>query len=138
MRISDWSSDVCSSDLRAAARAKCDLIITGVARDETLGRLILGSTVNHLARKTTVPLLIVRDRPFRPYDRLLVATDFSPSARVSLVTCISFFPAASITLFHAYVVPFAGSLARSEVEREFETYGEIGSASCRERVCQYV
>src|SRR3546814_9405892 len=76
MRISDWSSDVCSSDL-----------------------------------------------PFRPYDRLLVATDFSPSARVALETCISFFPAASITLFHAYVVPFAGYLGRSEVEREFETYG---------------
>ncbi len=108
---------------KAAARAQCDLIITGVARDETLGRLILGSTVNHLARKTTVPLLIVRDRPFRPYDRLLVATDFSPSARVALETCISFFPAASITLFHAYDVPFAGYLGRSEVEREFETYG---------------
>src|SRR3546814_19131209 len=99
MRIGDWSSDVCSSDL----------------------------TVNHLARKTTVPLLIVRDRPFRPYDRLLVATDFSPSARVALETCISFFPAASITLFHAYVVPFAGYLGRSEVEREFETYGVAAS-----------
>src|SRR3546814_12202071 len=116
MRISDWRSDVCSSDLR----------------------LILGITVNHLARKTTVPLLIVRDRPFRPYDRLLVATDFSPSARVALETCISFFPAASITLFHAYVVPFAGYLGRSEVEREFETYGESGRASCRERGGNYV
>src|SRR3546814_17663000 len=136
MRISDWSSDVCSSDLvdesyslhsiydvpswrrpadpvravrdrlyqdllheghgldidihvetgdpveiifRAAARAKCDLIITGVARDETLGRLILGSTGNHLERKKTFPLLTVRDRPFRPYERLLVSPTFPPT-----------------------------------------------------------
>src|SRR3546814_5687718 len=85
---------------RAAARAKCDIIITGVARDETLGRVILGSTVNHLARKTTVPLLIVRDRPFRPYDCLLVATAFSQSARVALDTCITFFPVSPIPLFH--------------------------------------
>src|SRR3546814_14857018 len=110
MRIGDWSSDVCSSDL----------------------------TVNHLARKTTVPLLIVRDRPFRPYDRLLVATDFSPSARVALETCISFFPAASITLFHAYVVPFAAYLRRSEAARDSHTSGDIGTAPRRHTAPHYV
>jgi nucleotide-binding universal stress UspA family protein len=109
--------------LAAAARTQCDLIVTGVARDETLGRLILGNTVDRLARRSSAPLLVVRERPFRPYDRLLVATDFSPSARLALETAIRFFPDTAITLFHAYDVPFAGYLGRSEVEREFETFG---------------
>src|SRR3546814_19743213 len=32
MRISDWSSDVCSSDLRAIASADCCLALTSCAR----------------------------------------------------------------------------------------------------------
>jgi hypothetical protein len=36
--------------LRAAHSLKADLIVTGMARDEFLGRLLLGSTVDTLVR----------------------------------------------------------------------------------------
>jgi len=109
--------------LKAASEAKAGLIITGVARDELLARMLLGDTVDRLIRKSSMPILIVRDRAFDPYRHMLVATDFSESSRVALETAIRFFPDAGISLFHAYDVPFAGYLGRSEVETQFKDYG---------------
>jgi hypothetical protein len=41
--------------LRAAKALGCDLIVTGIARDETLGRFGLGTTVDLLLRRSKVP-----------------------------------------------------------------------------------
>ena len=38
----------------------CSLIVTGIARDETLGRLLLGTTVEKLARQARQPVLVVK------------------------------------------------------------------------------
>lgn len=110
--------------LEAARQSRAELIVTGVARDELLARMFLGDTVDRLIRKSTVPVLIVRDRAFEPYHNMLVATDFSESSRVALQTGVRFFPDASISLFHAYDVPFAGYLGRAEVEKQFQDYGK--------------
>src|SRR3546814_5655796 len=111
MRISDWSSDVCSSDLHTpqfhvdrsrrrwrrihdplermrwrirrdlagdmenmrfileegepaeklveiAAREECDLIVTGAARQESIERMLWGSTIIRLVRGSPVPVLV--------------------------------------------------------------------------------
>ncbi|WP_454890478.1 universal stress protein [Sphingopyxis chilensis] len=110
--------------LKAVRKARAELIVTGVARDELLARMLLGDTVDRLIRKSAVPVLIVRDRAFEPYHNMLVATDFSESSRVALETAVRFFPDAGISLFHAYDVPFAGYLGRAEVEQQFEGYGK--------------
>ncbi len=109
--------------LKASREAGAGLIVTGVARDELLARMFLGSTVERLIRKSAIPILIVRDRAFEPYRRMVVATDFSASSRVALETALRFFPETDISLFHAYDVPFAGYLGRSEVEKQFEGFG---------------
>lgn len=109
--------------LLAAEKADAGLIVTGVARDELLARMFLGDTVERLIRKSTIPILIVRDRAFEPYKSMLVATDFSESARVALERAVRLFPDAGISLFHAYDVPFAGYLGRAEVERQFDDFG---------------
>ena len=59
----------------------CSLIIAGIARDETLGRLLLGTTVEKLARQARQPVLVVKNRPRKPYRDVLVATDFSAGSR---------------------------------------------------------
>src|SRR3546814_17643851 len=41
MRISDWSSDVCSADLRASGNASSELIAGDVRRDTRSGRVTL-------------------------------------------------------------------------------------------------
>src|SRR3546814_7514656 len=83
MRISDWSSDVCSSDLEIHRHPYITFDIEGTGLDEhATAALALGPAV--------------------------------PAAAEG-------FPAKPITL----VVPFPPG-------------GQIGRASCRERVCQYV
>lgn len=109
--------------LDVAAREEVDLIVTGVARAEALRRLLLGETVAQLARKSPVPLLVVRDRPRGAYGHVIVATDFEPPARHALETAVRFFPQAAFSLFHAYDIPFVIYLGRYEIGQQFEKLG---------------
>src|SRR3546814_17204436 len=100
MRISDWSSDVCSSDLVERGRQE----VEAIAR-EMLGGLGL-------------ELLQFRDDPaigVRQLDRLCVidAAVLAFAAHQYVARCIP------------------------DIVAEIAIAGEIGRASCRERVCKY-
>jgi nucleotide-binding universal stress UspA family protein len=99
--------DPAEAVLRAVVARQCDLIVTGLARDETLGRLGLGATVNRLLRSATVPLLIVKRRARSPYRKIVVGTDFSDPSQRALETALRLFPEQPVTLFHAYDSPMA-------------------------------
>ena len=99
--------------MRAVETHGCDLIVTGVARHEPLGRLVLGSTVERLARRSRVPVLVVRKRGHRPYRHVVAATDFSEASRHALEAADRFFPSARLTVFHAYDVPMRALAADS-------------------------
>ncbi len=105
--------------LAAAAREGAGLIVTGVARDEPLGRMLFGDTVDRLMRKSSIPLLIARSRARAPYRNIVVATDFSSSSRHALQAATRFFPDADFTLFNGYDVPFASYLSADEVKTGF-------------------
>jgi len=100
--------DAADAILRTAEACHCGLVVAGVARDEALGRLALGSTVARLVRRSAVPVLVVRERGHRPYRRVVVATDFSESSRHALEAAVRFFPHRAVTLFNAYDAPMAG------------------------------
>ncbi len=104
--------------LAIADREACDLIVTGVARDEALGRIFFGGTVDRLVRRSTVPVLVVRDRPVRAYRDIVVATDFSEASLQALSAAATLFPQGRLTLFHAYDVPFAGLIQDRDFEAE--------------------
>jgi nucleotide-binding universal stress UspA family protein len=111
--------------LRVAAERGCGLIVTGIARDETLGRFGLGTTVDHLLPRIDVPLLIVRERARSDYRHIVVATDFSTSSRAALETALAFFPGERITLFHVYDTPLAGLADnRDGVEAQYRLAAE--------------
>jgi nucleotide-binding universal stress UspA family protein len=93
--------------VRTAATRHCDLIVTGLARDETLGRLGLGTTVTRLLRSAPAPLLIVKGRARAPYRKIVVGTDFSEPSQRALETALRLFPGQPVTLFHAYDAPMA-------------------------------
>ncbi|MDO9016405.1 MAG: universal stress protein [Deltaproteobacteria bacterium] len=99
---------VVESILAVAAAEGCGLIVTGIARDETFGRLVLGTTVDALVRRATVPVLVVRARPRAPYHRVTVATDFSAPSRSALETALGLFPDGKISVFHAFDAPYVG------------------------------
>src|SRR3546814_12548457 len=107
MRISDWSSDVCSSDLILGAQA--ELIFSGIDRgilrpDPQEGEFLVDNALATVERGCA-------DRP--PFLRLAFILQMAIADR------------------HAAPIP----------QREIEpgiNRPEIGRASCRERVCQYV
>lgn len=94
--------------LQVANGTGCGLIVTGIARDETLGRFGIGNTVEQLLRRSTVPLLIVKQRPRAPYGTIMVATDYAAAARQALIATLGLFPGQPLTLLHVYDAPMAG------------------------------
>src|SRR3546814_13070809 len=120
MRISDWSSDVCSSDLLNP--------IDGV-------KLIAGGRYTDWKTATddyditgllTAPTTWRKEKRFNPYLGMVVDVT------------------SDISLFASYTDVFKPLSTRDKDNRLLDpTVGsnyeaEIGRASCRERVCQYV
>jgi nucleotide-binding universal stress UspA family protein len=114
--------------LRVATDRGCDLIVTGIARDETLGRFGLGRTVDRLLRGSRVPLLIVKQRVRGPYNNILVATDFSDSSRYALKAAVAFFPGRKLGIFHAYDTPLGG--VTSDPMPHLEAYRKVAAGEC--------
>lgn len=68
------------------------LVVTGASRDDTLGRLLLGSTVERLARGLAQPLLVVRRRVRGRYRSILAVADASQAGRRALQLAARLFP----------------------------------------------
>ena len=62
---------------READAMDADLVVLGARGKDFLRRLLLGSTAERLLRKSTRPMLVVKQRAREPYRRALVAVDFS-------------------------------------------------------------
>jgi nucleotide-binding universal stress UspA family protein len=92
--------------LRVADEEGCDLIVTGVARNETLGRFSLGKTVDEVLRSANRPVLIVTDRARAPYNNVVVAVDLSRSSRQALETAAALFHGQRLTVLHVFDVPY--------------------------------
>src|SRR3546814_15103717 len=101
MRISDWSSDVCSSDLPEYVAAFCD---------------IPPARIRLLARE------ISEARTAAIYGRIGLCTQRFGSLASWLTDAIAI---------------LTGNMGKPG-GLMFSTQVEIGRASCRERVCQYV
>jgi nucleotide-binding universal stress UspA family protein len=114
--------------LGVAKARGCDLIVTGIARDETLGRFGLGTTVDRLLRRSQVPLLVVRKRARSPYGNVVVATDLSECSRGALRVALAFFPDRQLGILHAYD-PAAARLTGDSARLE-EEYRAAAAAAC--------
>jgi nucleotide-binding universal stress UspA family protein len=136
-----FATRVAQGPVTDAILAACDgegagLVITGVARNEALSRIVLGSSVDALARRSPVPLLVVHRRARTPYRHVVVATDFSPSSRRALETAAALFPDADFTLFHAFDNPYPAiasvdvAQARSDGRRIAQGEAEAFLRSC--------
>jgi len=101
-----------------ANESDSDIIVTGVARYNSLGDYFLGTAVDYIVRHASVPVLVVRKRPLRPYRRMLVATDFSDCALHALIDASRLFPDIPIKLIHAWHVPFEAFLNSESTRHE--------------------
>lgn len=99
--------------LRVAEEEGCSLVVTGVARHEAFGRMVLGSTVDWLVRHSQLPVLVVRERARSAYRSLVAASDWSPSSKHALESTTGVFPESAVSILHGFDVPFLGMLESS-------------------------
>lgn len=118
---------------RIAAAEGCELIVTGIAREEpfALRPYTLGKTVDQLLRRSPIPILIVRNRARSAYEHILVGTDFSNSSGYALQTALRLFPSQTLRLLHAFEAPYSTLMTdsvdyrkqyRRTIESELQTF----------------
>lgn len=105
--------------LEMAERERCDLIIVGAARDQGLGRINLGRTVEYLLRRAAGSVLVVKTRPSGPYRHVLVGTDFTEEARHGLSVAANWLPDCRFAVMHAFDMPYRSLLSTSQLGRDF-------------------
>jgi nucleotide-binding universal stress UspA family protein len=118
------------------------LVVMGASQLNEALDFVLGTTVERLIGGCPVPILVVKRRSSRPYERLLIASDFSDCSRDALQTAAMMFPAAALRVVHVYRAPFQGFLERestidfirSEAEKELEAFVSQLSVPLRARV----
>lgn len=120
---------------REAEALDAALLVVGARGTGFLRRLMLGSTSERLLRRTTRPVLVVRQRAHEAYRRVLVALDFSPwsAHAVALVRRVA--PHGRLMLLHAYQVPFEEKLHFAGVEAAtIERYRQQSRADASHRL----
>ena len=119
---------------RTVRELGCELVVTGIARDETLGRFLLGTTVDRLLRRMHIPVLVVRGRARAAYRNIIVTTDFSDASLGALRMAADLFPAQALNVFHAYQPPLAQfSDDSGRLAREYRRVPEQDCAAFLER-----
>lgn len=100
--------------LSAVEREGCDFVVLGQGRDRLIDPI--EGTLDHVVRASPVSVLAVRERPYGPYRRLLVGTDFTDESQQALVASMRWFSGAEIAFLHAYSMPYSGLLPRESGE----------------------
>lgn len=97
---------------REARTRRCDLVVIGPRGGRGLPDLDLGSTAERLLAESTVPVLIARRPPARPYRRALVAVDLGGSSdeALALATRLLADGGRRITLVHAVALPMESGI----------------------------
>ena len=115
------SGDIAATIIETAKAKQCDLIITGVARYNSIGDILLGGPVDQLIRDAPVPVLIVKRRPKKAYKNILIATDFSDCSLQALNAAAELFPDPKLHLVHAYHEPYSAWLSSDQVAQDVQS-----------------
>ncbi|MEH6702156.1 universal stress protein [Parasphingorhabdus sp.] len=115
------TGDVAATIIETAKSKKCDLIVTGVARYNSIGDVLLGGPVDQLIRKASVPVLVVKRRPKNAYKNILIATDFSNCSLQALNAAAELFPDPKLHLVHAYHEPYSAWLSSDQVAQDVKS-----------------
>ncbi|TVP52453.1 MAG: universal stress protein [Halomonadaceae bacterium] len=84
------------------ALKKGDLLVIGATGSHRFRRIMLGTTALRILQRCQVPVLVTRETAASSYQKVLVATDFSPFCERAIELAEKVAPDADIRLFHAY------------------------------------
>ena len=92
------------------------IVLVGMAVNEFLGRARPGRLVDILLRRSPVPILMVKKARVEEYRHIVAPTDFSAVSEWAILKAMSLFPASSLSILHAYQIPFAGFLGQDNAK----------------------
>lgn len=95
---------------RHADEVDAGLLVTGARGAGYLRSAMVGSTAERLARRAGRPVLVVRQMPHGPYQRVLIPVDFSDWSRCAIQLARRVAPQAQLVLMHAVELPFQGKM----------------------------
>jgi nucleotide-binding universal stress UspA family protein len=87
-------------DIVGEAKA-VDLVVLPHRHERSTAAFFRGQPVLRLLRRSDTPLLVVRRTHRPPYERILVAVDFTPGSQSVVNLAAAFDPHAQLELFHA-------------------------------------
>lgn len=116
--------------MRVAREEGCDLIVTGVARNEALGRFSLGKTTDRILRAAEAPVLVVTERVRAPYRNVVALTDLCAASKRAVEIAAAFFPDQSISALYAFAA--ARATAVGERDRYIEQMRAVAERDLRE------
>ncbi|MBB5021440.1 universal stress protein [Desulfurispira natronophila] len=93
-------------------------ILTGQHRELRFMDSLRGSTVERILRHADLPVFIAKAPPVEPYQRLLIAMDFSVYSRRAVEFVFRYFPQADLSLVHAFEPPFAELMTGDGTEED--------------------
>jgi len=102
---------------QAASSHDAGLVVMGPARHNSLIDYLLGTAVDYTLRHCDQPVLVVKNRPHRPYAKIVLATDYSKPAAKALEWAMAEFPEAEFHLVHGCHMPFQ-ELDQADYSRE--------------------
>jgi nucleotide-binding universal stress UspA family protein len=88
-----------------------DLIVLGDSTKRRWKDLFIGTTVERIVRFSSQPVLVVSRPGEEPYQRVLVAYDFSPGANRALGVVQAIAPEAGCQAVHAWQAPLAAQFS---------------------------
>lgn len=101
---------------------RADLLVVGARGSSGLRDVFLGNTSERLLRRCERPVLIVKQSPTGPYQRVLVPVAFGPHSLNAVKSALAVAPSAAMTVFTAFSIPYESTLhlvgfPSSEIER---------------------
>ncbi len=120
---------------READAMHADLVVIGARGTGFMRRLMYGSTAERLLRKSTRPMLVVKQRAHEPYQRVLVALDNSAWAKPLITLARRIAPRAHLVLLSAYDVPYQGRMRLAgATDGTIETYRERARQAAQQQL----
>jgi nucleotide-binding universal stress UspA family protein len=92
--------------LQYTKNKKNTLLIIGSHDKYSVHDWFVGTTAEYIARKTTIPVLIIKNKLQKPYQKILIPVDFSMTSKNALLFASNLFPSAKLKLLHAHDYEF--------------------------------
>ncbi len=121
--------------IRHADDVQAALVVTGTRGAGFFRGVVIGSTAERIAKRSTRPVLMVRQLPHEPYRRILVPVDFSAWSRCAIDLARQIAPEAELVLMHAVELPFEGKMRVAGVaEDSVARYRDAAQREARQRL----